>query len=613
VRRVRQSRGGSPFAALESRPGLSNEKGMRAFWRVVAVIVLALYGFAVTLPDAVILWRHFGTYGLTTDVEGVVRSVAPASAAEAAGIVPGDRVSGLGAASIPEVWVARPGIVRVVTVTHGGSQREVTLRSQPTALPPGGAVIFALRKLLGALFIVAGIFLLLVRPSPATWGFFLYCVGANPFEGWYLLGAALPANAYFALSLLDDVMNAAGIVGLLTFSLYFPRSDVAGWRAHAQARIPLIFIFTAILNLCVDLASRFARPPQWLVNCEEIWFDILFLATAAIFIETYIRTRGEDRERVAWTSFGVVVGMVGLAAADIYGLFTWSVFSSAGWLERISAMLVGAVPVTIIYAAIRHRVLDFSLAVNRTIVYGILTSLVIIAFSLLHAFAIRTLSGTRFGVFTELVAAVAIGFWLQAIHRRVSAFVDATLFRRRKLARTRLERAAAAMEYASSAAAVDEILAAEPYESLELESSAVFRIEGGLEPVEGRRERLFRRKAIGWEKAPCRDLGPDDLLVLQLEARREPVLIADLAWPRHGLPEGNATPKVAVPVMLRRRLIGIGLYGAQRSGNDLDVDEIDLIVALAKAAAQAYERLEAQELRRLLRDRSSGDWRAATS
>jgi hypothetical protein len=55
------------------------------------------------------------------------------------------------------------------------------------------------------------------------------------------------------------------------------------------------------------------------------------------------------------------------------------------------------------------------------------------------------------------------------------------------------------------------------------------------------------------------------------------------------------------------------LYGAQRSGNDLDVDEIDLIVALAKAAAQAYERLEAQELRRLLRDRSSGDWRAATS
>jgi hypothetical protein len=220
-------------------------------------------------------------------------------------------------------------------------------------------------------------------------------------------------------------MTAAGIVGLLTFALYFPRSDVAGWRAQAQRRIPLIFALTAALNIAVDLATWFARPPQWLATCEEVWFDILFLATAAIFIETYFRTRGEDRERVAWTSFGVVVGMVGLAVADIYGLFTWSVFSNASWLERISSMLVGALPVTIIYAAIRHRVLDFSLAVNRTIVYGLLTSLVIIAFSILHSFAIRTLSGTKFGVFTELVAAVAIGFWLQAIHQRLSAFVDA--------------------------------------------------------------------------------------------------------------------------------------------------------------------------------------------
>lgn len=592
---------------------MSNARDMRPFPRVVAVIVLALYGFAATLPDAAILWRPFGTYGLTTDVEGTVRSVAPGSAAAAAGIVPGDRVSGLGAASVPEVWVAHPGIARVVTVTHEGVQRAVTLRSQPTRLPAGGAVVFPLRKLLGALFIIAGMFLLLVRPSPATWGFFLYCVGANPFEGWYLLGASLPPKVFLACSLLDDVMNAAGIVGLLTFALYFPRSDVAGWRARAQKRIPLIFLFTAVLNLSVDLASWFARPPQWLATGEEIWFDVLFLATAAIFIETYVRTRGEDRERVAWTTFGIVVGMIGLAAADIYGLFTWSVFSSAGWLERISSLLMGLVPITIIYAAIRHRVLDFSLAVNRTIVYGIITSLVIVAFSILHSFAIRTLSGTRFGVFTELVAAVAIGFWLQAIHRRVSAFVDATLFRRRQQARTRLERAAAATEYASSATAVDEILASEPYESLELESSAVFRIEGGVEPLEARQQRFLRRKAIGWEKAPCRDLGPDDLLVLQLEARRAPVLIADVSWPRHGLPEGNAAPKAAVPIVLRRQLIGIGLFGAHRSGNALDPDEIDLIATLARAAAQAYERLEAQELRRLLRERTSGDWQTATS
>src|SRR5579872_1599765 len=585
---------------------------MRTFLRIAAVALLALYGFAATLPDIAMLWRPFGTYGLTSDVEGYVRSVARDSAAASAGIVPGDRVAGLGAASIPEVWVARPGISRIVTVMHEGTRREVMLRARPTTLPSGGAVIFPLRKLLGALFIVAGIFLVLVRPSPATWGFLLYCAGANPFEGWYLLGATLPPRLFLAFSLLDDVMNAAGIVGLLTFALYFPRSGVAGWRAIAQRRIPLIFAVTAALNLSVDLASWYARPPQWFISCEEVWFDVLFIATAAIFLETYLRTRGEDRQRVAWTSFGMVLGMIGLAVADIYGLFTWSVFSSASWLERISSMLVGAVPVTIIYAAVKHRVFDFSLAVNRTIVYGVMTSLVVAAFSLLHAFAIRTLSGTRFGTFTELLAAVAIGFWLQAIHTRVSSFVDTVLFRRRRRARTRLERAAEATEYALTAAAVDEILASEPYESLELESSAVFRVEGGVEALDGRSRRFTRRTALGWGDAACRELGPDDLLVLQLEARRRPLLLADVAWPRRGLPEGNLAPLYAVPVVCRRHLVAVALCGAHRSGSDLDPDEVEMIGALARACAQGYERLEAQELRRLLREQSGGRHAAVT-
>ncbi|HXW51606.1 MAG TPA: hypothetical protein VEJ41_06405 [Candidatus Acidoferrales bacterium] len=586
---------------------------MRTFWRVVAVIVLALYGFAATLPDLAILWHPFGTYGLTTDVEDRVRSVAPGSVAAAAGIVPGDTVTGLGAASLPEVWVARPGIVRVVTVTHDGVSREATLRAEPTRLPSGGMIVFPLRKILGALFIIAGIFLVLGRPSPATWGFFLYCVGANPFEGWYLLGASLPPKVFLACSLVDDVMNAAGIVGLLTFALYFPRSDVAGWRARAQRRIPLIFACTAILNLAVDLASWYAKPPQWFVTSEEVWFDILFLTTAAIFVETYLRTRGEDRKRVAWTSFGMIVGMVGLAVADIYGLFTWSVFSTASWVERISSMLVGAVPITIIYAAIRHRVLDFSFAVNRTIVYGLMTSLVVIAFSLLHSFAIRTLAGTKFGTLTELLAAVAIGFWLQAIHERVSSFVDAVFFRRRRSTRKRLERAAEAIEYATSAAAVDDIMVNEPKESLGLASSAVFRVAGGIEPDAAGRQRFARRKAIGWDEAACRELGPDDMLVLQLEAQRKPLLLADLSWPRHDLPTGNAAPQYAVPIVSRRYLVGIALFSAHASGNDLDPDEVDLICVLARAAAQAYERLDAQELRRLLRERTSGDWRAAAT
>jgi hypothetical protein len=574
---------------------------MRSFLRVAAIVLLALYGFAATLPDIAILWRPFGTFGLTTDVEGRVRSVAPDSPAAEAGIEPGDRVKGLSAAPVAEVWVPKPGLTRVVTVTHSGAQHQVTLTAQATRLPAGGSILYPLRKLLGLLFIVAGMFLVLVRGSPATWGFFLYCVGANPFEGWYLLGAAMPPKVYLTCSVVDDIMNAAGIVGLLTFALYFPRSTVTGWRAHVQRFIPLMFACSAVLNLAVDLSSWFARPPQWFINAEEIWFDVLFLVAAAFFVQTYASTRGVDRERVAWATFGMVVGMLGLASADIYGLFTWSVFSSASWFERLSSLFVGAVPVAIIYAAIRHRVLDFSLAVNRTLVYGALTSLVVAAFAVVHSFVVRALTNTKLGTVTELAAAIAIGFWLNAIHQRVATFVDRVFFRKRHLARQRIERVADAIEYASSFDAVDEVVAGEPYRALELGSGAVFRGEKGLE--EPGPQGFTRRRAFGWNDAPFSRFDADDLLVLHLQAAQKPIRLSDIKWAPSGLPQGVTAPQFALPILSRHRLIGIALYGAHTSGSDLDPDEVAIIGGLTRAAGQAYDRIEADELRQFIRDR----------
>jgi hypothetical protein len=574
---------------------------MRSFLRVAVVVLLAVYGFAATIPDVAILWRPFGTFGLTTDVEGTVRSVAPNSPAAQAGIQPGDRVAGLSVAPVTEVWVPKPGLKRVVTVTHEGALRQVTLTAEPTKLAPGGWILYPLRKLLGLLFIIAGMFLVLVRGSPATWGFFLYCVGANPFEGWYLLGAAMPPKVYLACSIVDDIMNAAGIVGLLTFALYFPRSTVTGWRARVQRFIPLLFASTAVLNLAVDLSSWFARPPQWFANAEEVWFDVLFLVAAAFFVQTYASTRGIDRERVAWATFGMVIGMVGLASADIYGLFTWSVFSSAGWFERLSSLLVGAVPIAIIYAAIRHRVLDFSLAVNRTLVYGALTSLVVAAFAILHSFVVRALAQTNLGTLTELAAAIAIGFWLNAIHQRVATFVDRVFFRKRYLARQRIERVADAIEYATSFGAVDEVVAGEPCRALELESGAVFGLEKGLE--EQGPQGFARRRAFGWNDATFSRFDADDLLLLQLQAAQKPIRLADISWAPDGLPQGAATPQFALPILSRHRLIGIALYAAHTSGSDLDPDEVVIISGLTRAAGQAYDRLEADELRQFIRDR----------
>lgn len=572
---------------------------MRRALRIAVVLALSLYGFAATLPDISIVWRPLGTFGLSTDLEGRVRDVAPDSSAAHAGIVPGDRVSGLTTIPVSEVWVVQPGVTRTVNVEHGGQLRTVTLVAQPTKLPAGGALTYPLGKLLGAFFIAAGMFLVLVRPGLATWGFFLYCVGANPFDGWYRLAAALSPGAYLGFSIADDFMNALGIVGLLVFALCFPKTQPWAWRERALRYLPAVLAFTVLLSLSTELSAWLAQPPPWFLAVYEVWFGLLFVATAAIFIDTYLRTHGQERERVAWASFGMILGMAGLAIADLYGAFDWSVFSSAGWLVRLTPLLVAAVPATLVYAAIRHRVFDFSLAVNRTLIYGALTSLVVVIFAILHSLAVRTVSANGFGLGVELGAAIAIGFSFNAMHARVSGFVDSVFFRARRKARQRLECAAEAVAFVSTASLVDDVLETEPRQALGLASAAVFRSDDSVaqasRPLE--REHFVRRRAHGWAPVDCDRLDGDDMLVLLSRTQGKPLRLADIGWERKDVPSGAAAPEYAVPVLAGRRLTGVALYGSHRRGDELDSDEVAMISELAVAAGAAYERIEAQALR----------------
>ncbi len=73
--------------------------------RVVLVLALAGFGLLATLPGLLVWVRPFGTFGIVANAEGVVRDVDPQSSAAAAGIEPGDVLSGpLGCRSARYGW-----------------------------------------------------------------------------------------------------------------------------------------------------------------------------------------------------------------------------------------------------------------------------------------------------------------------------------------------------------------------------------------------------------------------------------------------------------------------------------------------------------------------------
>jgi len=178
----------------------------------------------------------------------------------------------------------------------------------------------------------------------------------------------------------------------------------------------------------------------------------------------------------------------------------------------LAALSLVLFAVAVTYGTIRHRVIDVGFVASRTLVYTILTAILVGIFALIDFFIGTWLARSQLAFVVEIVAAVFIGFSLNTMHGRVDHFVDSVLFRRRHLAEKRLARVARMLPHSPSVDFVDETLSVDPENALELSSSAVFRRQS---------DGTFRRRfAIGWDGS-TESIDESDHLVVLLQAELE--------------------------------------------------------------------------------------------
>jgi hypothetical protein len=249
------------------------------------------------------------------------------------------------------------------------------------------------------------------------------------------------------------------------------------------------------------------------------------------------------------------------------------------------------VPLAIGYAVIRHRVIDVSFVVSRTLVYAVLTTLLVGIFSLVDWFFTDYLSNARLGTVAEVGAVLAFGIWFNGLHRRVETLIDATFFRQRHRAEVQLARIASALPRAPTADTVAQFLVDEPVRALSLASAALFR--RNLD------SQFIREAAVGWTPSELLGLDSKDNALLTLaETEEGPLSLYDHPWRKECMPAGAARPVLALPIIVRRELAAIVFYGSHLHGEALDPDEIKALAGLAPGAAAAYDHLEAEAMRR---------------
>ena len=441
----------------------------------------------------------------------------------------------------------------------------------PTSAPLGIGYGLALAVPI-LISLALGLFVVLRNPSVATFALLYGAAGTPVAAGLAENGLAFLPDAVwpFAAQLTQYVFQDLPALGLVAFLALYPRPTRASITAAAAACL----MFAAYEAVAMFAGLYQSNDPLFIIPQT-----LLVTALVPIFaVWNYQRSDGLERRRSAWILAGVVVadaGLLGVNLASILGI-PRQVFVAGGYLTL-------AVPAAFAYAILRHRVLDIGFAVNRTVVFGTITALVVAMVALVDWLAGRLLSGSRLATFVEAGITIAIGFALNSIHARLERVVDRIVFRSRYVAERRIEHRIEALGFARDERTIVRTLSTEASGILGLRWAVTYAPDGATYAmVDG----------CGPHDAAA-FFAADDLLVRTLVSKRSPIVTEDLA-----IDTGSISPHIlAVPITRGQTLAGFTLYGPHADGSLPDPEEIALLGRLANAAAAALVDAELTRLR----------------
>ncbi len=244
-----------------------------------------------------------------------------------------------------------------------------------------------------------------------------------------LLGLWVPAHPSLLLSILLNTISGAEWIGLGAFLLTFP-------TGHVVPRWSWLIFFCWIISFVSGLTP----------------FDFLgltgFLAlggTLGIVVYRYLRVfTATQRQQAKWFVYAAVVG---LSLFTIGSILASIVPADSPFQLVFPALFILVAPMLLYpglgFAMLRYRLWDIDIIIKKTLVYGALTSLLVLIYvglilslqSLTHALTKQTGDNPLLIVASTL----AIAALFQPLRQRIQAIIDRRFYRRQYDAQKTME------------------------------------------------------------------------------------------------------------------------------------------------------------------------------
>ena len=254
---------------------------------------------------------------------------------------------------------------------------------------------------------------------------------------------------------------AVGLVGTYLV-LLFPdgRLPSSRWRPLAWLSGAVIVVLSAAILLAPGPLQSLegVRNPfglegaPWVADTAYIvlpLFLVCILASTLSLVLRYRGSGGEERQQIKWIAFTAsVVGLLYLMAVVASAMFrseeTWFAAGSPLWLDLLSyAALLSftAIPIAVGFAVLKYRLYNIDLLINRTLVYGSLTAMLVgvyVGSIVLLQGLLRALTGQE-SQLAIVASTLAVAALFNPLRGRIQGFIDRRFYRRKYDAAKTLE------------------------------------------------------------------------------------------------------------------------------------------------------------------------------
>ncbi len=412
---------------------------------------------------------------------------------------------------------------------------------------------------------------------------------------------------------------AAMLLGVALGGIGFGESNQPPWATDLGLALPmfwLLVVFNALTALWIPFAMRMFEQqagslPRWHWRLFTIWFvwclvSLTVFAWDRFWLTNYISWAGGVGYMPSLKVLSMAVAMAYLVAAWRKGsaaernrmtliifalsayffptvLNAWNAMqtgtivggnSSAGLIYFTAAMQGVVAPGLLAYAVLRHKLFDLGFAINRTLVYGTVSAVLLVGIGLTE-YAVKSLLPkvwTQGSVFISAGLALGVFLIFHRIHHSVEQVIERLFFHKWQVNEAALKRFVAAAGHMEQPEALAGHFTTE-----------LARFTGGAAVA------LYARTAEGnYANASRETVGADDLALAAMRAELGPIIPAEIGSPLDAA--------LAMPMMHQAALAGFILLGPKPTGEDYRPDEVE---AMAWATHQIGLDLQAIRVREL--------------